>query len=166
MAHHRHDRARQMASGVHAEPPLREGYLYKCSQFDPAEWKRRRFVLRRAPEVETADGAPGVLLQYNCEAQLRDGVASRERGGMSVGGSIELNAAATVRARPDVHAASWGDKGAAMVHKFCLEVTTPARTYLLDAANDADLQQWLNVLESSRAAWGQQPGPDERTATV
>jgi len=28
MAHHRHDRARQMASGAHAEPPLREGFLY------------------------------------------------------------------------------------------------------------------------------------------
>lgn len=41
-----------------------------------------------------------------------------------------------------------------------------ARSYLLDAAIDAGLQQWLGVLESSRAAWGQQLGPDERTATV
>ena len=53
----------------------------------------------------------------------------------------------------------WG-KGPTL-HKFCFELTTPGRSYLLDAPTAAELKLWLEALLASRPAWPAQPGPDE-----
>ena len=84
---------------------------------------------------------------------------TQHHGGLiSVGGSIDLCAGTSFKARPDVEAASWADgagKGPA-IHQCCFEVKTPQREYILDAGTPEQLKKWMASLEQSRLVWGQQ----------
>ena len=173
-AHHRHERARgtQQAAADSGNKPLAQGWLYKCSQFDPSEWKRRYFILFLAPAGDSPHGDLTVEMHYyNSNFEM-----SKLRGldGPSFGGVLELCGSSDVKLRPDVKVTSWGPIGAApsvgaqqgarpgagrTLHKCVFEIKTPSRSYLLDAPNSEEMNAWVEALEKSRDVWSRQPSP-------
>ena len=173
-AHHRHERARgsQPAGANSGSKPLAQGWLFKCSQFDPSEWKRRFFILFLAPAGDSPDGDLAVEMHYyNSDVEMSK---LRGLGGPSFGGVLELCESSNVKVRPDVQVTSWGpnvaeQSGGAQqgarpgagrtLHKCVFEIKTPNRSYLLDAQNSEELQAWVEALENSRGVWSKQPSP-------
>lgn len=147
---------RRRTHGVGKGVSIKVGWLFKCSQFDATDWKRRYFVLRR----EAAERGKGhiMILSYYDTPESAQTV-------WHGGGSIELGESTHIEARPEVKMQGHfsddqnGPDGAGRnemtFHMHCFEINTEERSYLLSAPSDAELKAWMSAL-------GKKPGKDHR----
>ena len=151
---------RRRKHGVRMGGALKAGWLFKCSQFDATDWKRRYFVLRR----EAAHSGKGhiMTLSYYDTPESAQTV-------WHGGGTIDMGEATTIEPRPEVKMQGRfvddqnGEHGAGRnemtFHMHCFEVNTDERPYLLSAPSDAELKAWMSAL-------AKKPGKEHRSPRI